>query len=60
MVQELTKCPVCGKKSELLPSNNPLVQPTCNDCVNSQLKYNSLEDGDFFCRTYDFPFRPEL
>ena len=53
-------CPKCGKKDTILPSNNPLVAPTCLDCISSTLDYNKTEHGDFFCRTYNIPFDPEL
>jgi NMD protein affecting ribosome stability and mRNA decay len=60
MELETKKCPVCGRYDEILPSNNPLIQPTCNSCISGILKYNSAIDGDFFCRTYNIPFEPEL
>ena len=53
-------CPKCGKKATILPINNPLVTPTCLECVSSVLDYNKTEHGDFFCRTYNIPFDPEL
>ena len=55
-----SKCPKCGKNSTILPSNNPLVTPTCLECVSSKLDYNKTEHGDFFCRTYNLAFNPEL
>ena len=53
-------CPKCGKKATVLQSNNPLVAPTCLDCISSILDYNKIEHGDFFCRTYNIEFDPEL
>ena len=53
-------CPKCGKKATILQSNNPLVVPTCLECISSVLDYNKTEHGDFFCRTYNIPFDPEL
>lgn len=52
-------CPKCGKHNVILPSNNPLAPSICNYCVVSNLDYNNIEDGDFFCRTYNYPFNPE-
>lgn len=60
MSEKIGKCPVCNKNTKILQSNNPLVQPTCNECVSKTLDYNNIEDGDFFCRTYDIPFQPEV
>ena len=60
MELETKKCPQCGRYDELLPSNNPLIQPTCNTCVSGALDFNNAEHGDFFCRTYNLPFEPEL
>lgn len=49
-------CPKCGKKHELMLSNNPLSGNTiCFDCINSQLKYDNLQHAEFFCRTYNLP-----
>ena len=55
-------CPKCGKKHvELMLSNNPLDGGTiCFDCINDNLNYNNLEHADFFCRTYNLSFNPEL
>lgn len=41
-------------------SNNPIVIPVCFDCIQKELKYNSIKDADVFCRTYNIPFDPEL
>ena len=54
------KCPKCGNHNLILPSNNPLVPSVCNYCISSNLDYNNIEHGDFFCRTYNLPFRPEV
>ena len=54
------KCPKCGKYHTILPSNNPLVTSICETCINSALKYDNLEHGEFFCRTYNLPFMPDL
>ena len=39
-------------------SNNPIVTPVCFSCIESELAYNNLEHADFFCRTYNIPFKP--
>ena len=57
---EKKKCNMCGKTSEVIPSNNVLVQGSCWVCVARQLDYNSIEDADLFCRTYNYPFDPDL
>ena len=57
---KVDRCPKCGQNATILPSRNPLVKPTCLECVVSELDYNKTEHGDFFCRTYNIPFKPEL
>lgn len=57
----LGTCPKCGRKGILMKSNNPLTGNTiCFDCIRNNLNYNNLEHADFFCRTYNLPFNPEL
>lgn len=57
----LDTCPKCGRKGILMKSNNPLTGNTiCFDCIRNNLNYNNLEHADFFCRTYNLPFNPEL
>lgn len=54
-------CSKCGKNTELIINNNPLLfTPICPKCVNEILNYNNIEHADFFCRTFNFPFDPEL
>ena len=55
-------CPKCGRKNvELMYSNNPLDGGTiCFDCIKDNLFYNNIEHADFFCRTYNLPFKPDL
>ena len=55
-------CPKCGRRNvELMLSNNPLSGGTiCFDCIKDNLNHNSVEHADFFCRTYNLPFMPEL
>lgn len=54
-------CPKCGRKRELMLSNNPLSGTTiCFECIQSQLQYNNLQHAEFFCRTYNLPWEPEL
>lgn len=55
-------CPKCGKKNvQLMFSNNPLDAGTiCFDCIKENLDYKNLEHADFFCRTYNLSFNPEL
>jgi ribosomal protein S20 len=56
-----SKCPKCGKTGELMFSNNPLSGDTiCFDCINANLDYKNLEHADFFCRTYNLPFKPDI
>lgn len=56
------KCPHCGRTNALLMfSNNPLSGSTiCFDCINQALSYQNINHADFFCRTYNLPFNPEL
>ena len=55
-------CPKCDKQNvQLMFSNNPLDGGTiCFDCIKDNLNYQNLEHADFFCRTYNLPFNPEL
>lgn len=54
------KCPRCQTIGEFVPSNNPLIEPICFDCIKKELHYGKIQDGDFFCRSYNLPFDPEL
>lgn len=55
------KCPKCGATAELMLSNNPLSGITiCFNCINQNLDYTNLAHGEFFCRTYNLPWIPEL
>lgn len=57
----INTCPKCGCRKELSFSNNPLTgTPICFDCINKQLDYNNIEHGEFFCRTYNLPWQPDL
>ena len=53
------RCPKCGKLSEIIYSNNPLVSGICNKCISDNLDASDLMQADFFCRTYNIPFRPD-
>lgn len=54
-------CPKCGRKAVLMYSNNPLSGETiCFDCINNNLNYKNLEHAEFFCRTYNLAWKPEL
>ena len=59
---KLGVCPKCGKRNvELMLSNNPLDGGTiCFGCIQENLNYSNIEHADFFCRTYNLPFKPEL
>lgn len=41
-------------------SNNPIAEPICFDCISEELNFNNLSHADFFCRTYNLPFKPEV
>jgi hypothetical protein len=54
-------CPKCGRKGVLMTSNNPLSGTTIYfDCIANNLNYKNLEHGEFFCRTYNLPWDPNL
>lgn len=57
---EFGKCALCGKLVELVPSNNPLVGSVCPSCLAAQVNVRNLEQADFFCRTYNLPFKPDI
>lgn len=61
MIFKIGKCPKCSKNKELMFSNNPLSGDTiCFDCIKENLNYNNIEHADFFCRTYNLPFKPDV
>jgi hypothetical protein len=41
-------------------SNNPIAEPVCFDCIKKELNPKNLSQADFFCRTYNLPFKPEI
>ena len=54
------KCAVCGANTTLIPSNNPIVPDTCAKCIEAKFDLKNLEQADFFCRTYNIPFEPNM
>lgn len=54
------KCAKCGQLKETLPSNNPIVGEVCLDCLAQNINSKNLEQANFFCRTWNIPFKPEL
>lgn len=56
------KCECCGQTKELVANNNPLVPSAniCFDCINTKLDSNNIEHADFFCRTFNLTFKPDL
>ena len=58
---KIDKCPKCGRRVELMYSNNPLTgQPICFNCINQELDYQNIEHAEFFCRTYNLCWKPDL
>ena len=57
-------CPKCDRLNcELIINNNPLLSNSnliCYDCLNATLDYNNLNHADYFCRTFNIPFKPEI
>ena len=53
------RCPKCGKLSEIIYSNNPLVSGICEKCISDNLDASDLTQANFFCRTYNIPFHPD-
>lgn len=60
MIFPKSKCSRCGQIRELMVSNNPIVAPICFDCIKKELIYDNLEHADYFCRSYNINFRPEI
>jgi hypothetical protein len=54
------KCAICGASTALIPSNNPLVPSACPKCIELKIDLKNLEQADFFCRTYNLPFSPNM
>lgn len=57
---ETKTCPVCKQHAVIIPSNNPLIPSICEGCIRKTINFENLEHADFFCRTYNLPFDPEL
>ena len=58
---KINKCPRCGRTSTLMYSNNPLHTETiCFNCIHENIDRNNIEQVEFFCRTYNLPWEPEL
>jgi len=56
-----SKCPKCGKINKLMFQNNPIGgTPICFNCIKEDLDAKNISHADFFCRTYNLPFNPEL
>lgn len=54
------KCPQCGNIHYVVPSNNPLVKGVCINCLNETLDVSRVDHFEFFCRTYNLPFSPNI
>jgi hypothetical protein len=54
------RCGVCGANTNLIPSNNPIVPSACTKCIEANFDLKNLEQADFFCRTYNIPFDPNM
>ena len=54
------RCVSCGRIHNVMPSNNKLVKDICNNCLLKVIDYRNLEDANYFCRTYNYPFNPDL
>ena len=59
-ILKIGKCASCGKLVEILPTHKPSGGNLCLDCLFKQINPKNLEQANFFCRTYNVPFRPEL
>ena len=58
---QIGQCPKCGRRGELMLSNNPLSGPTiCFHCIAENLNTADLNHAEFFCRTYNLPWNPQL
>lgn len=53
-------CAICGANTSLIPSNNKLVPSACPRCIAAKIDLKNLEDADLFCRTYNYPFNPNM
>ncbi len=54
------KCPKCGMNGELVFSNNPLVPSICYECLIQEIEVTNIEHANFFCRTYNIPFKADV
>ncbi len=53
------RCGICGA-NRAFPTNNPLGMDICDECCAINLDKENIKDIDFFCRTVNLPFDPEL
>ena len=53
-------CAICGANTTVFNSNNPLVGHACPRCIAAKIDLKNLEQADFFCRTYNVPFEPNM
>ena len=58
-ILKMGKCALCNKLTEILPTNNPIGGSLCLDCLIKQINPKNLEQANFFCRTYNIPFKPD-
>lgn len=58
------RCPNCGRVADLIINNNPLLASCgphlCLSCAAKAIDTTNLQQVDFFCRTYNYPFNPDL
>ena len=59
-ILKIGKCAICGKLVETVPTNNPIGGAVCPKCLARNINARNLEQANFFCRTYNIPFKPEL
>ena len=56
-----SKCPKCGLTGALVFNNNPIIgESVCFECASSNLNYLNIEHAEFFCRTYNLSWNPNL
>lgn len=59
-ILQIGKCARCGKLVQVVPTNNPIGGSLCPNCLAAQINPKNLEQANFFCRTYNVPFKPEI
>ena len=57
-ITQMARCPLCGRLTDVIRTNNPLAASICADCIAKNVNPRNMEQVDMWCRTYNVPFEP--